>query len=1211
MGVNSLRNREVRIGVESCGGLAGVFVEVSLHPCRPIIWTDYQMLRVCGFTIGLFLAGLCATTMALAQPPGGFGGRGGPGGPGGFSGRGGPGGGFFGDPNSFLTNIRDDNFRNQLELSEQQNEDLDNLRNEIRSFFGEQFRSGMPPNPEDMQKRMAEFESRAVKLLNNNQQQIWEKRKVEIAQQAPGDPGRGGPPGVVPAPTAGPPMPIKRAPIPNEAPPEGESASLSFGGREGEVPQTVSGDALMSFNFRYAPWADVLKLFAESAGLTLDLNDTPTGTFNYYDGGQYTATEALDILNGYLLPKGFCLVRRDRFLVCLNIDDGIPPNLIPVITPEELPHRGKNELISLLIPLEEVNAKDVTGEIQQLLGPQGKVAALEKTNSLYVMDVGANVRRIYELLTASANVMTGDTAFKSIPLKYISASDAERTIRRLFGLNPMTTISSTPTAPQFGGFSPFGGGFGGPFGGPPGFSGFDRGNSGGDSRDSRSSSSRSSSTTTSQQKSPYADKIWVTADSRTNNLLVTASPDLLRVVENVVRSLDTGKDANGNDIINSSDPISMKAYTVTGNSTQIAQTLMLLMPGLAITDDPTSGRLYIQATSKEHDEVTKQLQELNGTGNNSVAVLMLQRLDPVAAVNTLRNLFINDGSRAPSIEADSAGRRIMVRGTPDQVSQVKALLADLGELGEDGTGEPSQRGPIRTYPLGGRDPSEFLPLLRQMWSASETTPIRIVVPSETSPIRDLKVPSDARLQETLTPPATSIDRNTRSAVDRPLEDLTRNASFRLAVSSTAERQISETESNDGPEQVDAETADGFDEFLKSLVGPPAKTEEPSGPAAGAETPVGITVVGNDLVLTSQDPAALDQMEAMIEQLASIMPVKTRWTVFYLRSADATETAQMLERLFPQSSVTTSTQSTDGILGSLAGGLSTLGRGMMNATGLSTLGGQALRIVTDTRANALFVTGPPNVVSEIEQMLRLLDASELPSSLRDRVPRSIPVNFADVDDVASIVQNVFQEEMNPQDQANGRQQQQRGGSGFNPLAMMMGAAQNQTRSQPRLTVGVDRQTSHLIVSCNDTIFKQVEDLVLDLDARAQAATPVVRIMPLTTADPQIISTTISSLIPKVTVSGTRSNRPQPSQPSGGGSNGNTNRGGDNNEQPNPAGQEFFRQMMEERMRQRGGDSGGGFGGRSGFGNGGGFGSGGFGSRPGGGFGGPGGFSPSPR
>jgi uncharacterized membrane protein YgcG len=62
---------------------------------------------------------------------------------------------------------------------------------------------------------------------------------------------------------------------------------------------------------------------------------------------------------------------------------------------------------------------------------------------------------------------------------------------------------------------------------------------------------------------------------------------------------------------------------------------------------------------------------------------------------------------------------------------------------------------------------------------------------------------------------------------------------------------------------------------------------------------------------------------------------------------------------------------------------------------------------------------------------------------------------------------------------------------------------------------------LTVYCNNSMFKRVEDVVKNVDQRAKEARRSVRIVPLTTADPMVVQSTLTSLIPKVTVSSTRS------------------------------------------------------------------------------------------
>ena len=1097
--------------------------------------------------VSLALAGmLCFEAEAVfAQPPGG---------PlerpqeGGFR-RGGFG---RGDSASLSSALRDEKFVEKVALTEDQKKKLEQIRMDMFTAF----RSGA--SREEMPNIMKEFEQKAVDVLTAEQKQIWEVRKEELkAESATREAERGGPgrergPGGERGPgSSTPPSTPRRTDFVDEKPPEGAKVTASFGTRVadasavgGDVPNPSDDKAdgpKLKFTFRYAPWADVLKLFSEAANLTLDLNDVPPGTFNYYDEKTYTVTEALDVLNGYLLPKGFVLIRRDRFLVSLNMDNGIPPNSIPTITIEELPQRGANELLNIVIPLENLEADKIVGEVKSLTSPFGTVSALKNTNSLVLMDTGGNIHRIYRLLKAGGLPPDKETQFRAISLKHITAVEAERTVRRLYSLNTVTT--STNNIPQMG-FSPFGGGFGGPFGGfgQPGFPGGSRDGRDGRGDDSRGRDGGSSSRTPTSTGGPttpsaYAGKIQVTADTRTNHLLVTASATLVKAIEELVKIIDVDTDGNGNKIVRNESPAYLKAYLVPGGDvTQVSRTLNTMMPGLVVGEDTRSGKIHIHGTKEEHNEIEKLVQTLagDGAGGGAVAVINLTRLDPIQATNTLKNLFLND-PRAPMIEPDAFGRRLLVRATADQLAQVKILLSQLGEAGGDPQQENTDRGNTRTLNLRGHDPQDILPLIEKMWEAGNRNSIRVVVPSQASPIRDRRVPSaksdglEMPLRGRGVNPIDQSAGEGRSTLHPvptrdtapPHANIPRRTSI-LQVSRSG--QARET-ADDAPSSVTSSTTDAPeavpDKATEKSADQPADSKE----AANEAPPVGVTIRGDEVIITSEDKEALNRFENMYEALVAALPNRTRWTIFYLRTADATETAQMLERLFPQSSVTASTSSSDGLFGSLTSGLSTVGRGMMNVTGLNqTLGGGgSLRIITDARANALFVTGPQDTIREVEQMLEILDLAELPTdSLRDRTPRSIPVEFAEVDDVLEIVESVFKDAITPEQQGPGGQ-----GQRFNPLAMLMGGAGGggggaggRKQSGPELAVTADRRTSHLIVFCNDAMFKQVDGLVQSIDERARDARQTVRIMRLETADPALVSSTLTSLIPKVTVSASK-------------------------------------------------------------------------------------------
>jgi len=288
---------------------------------------------------------------------------------------------------------------------------------------------------------------------------------------------------------------------------------------------------------------------------------------------------------------------------------------------------------------------------------------------------------------------------------------------------------------------------------------------------------------------------------------------------------------------------------------------------------------------------------------------------------------------------------------------------------------------------------------------------------------------------------------------------------------------------------------------------------------------------------------------------------------------------MLGHLFPEGSVTRSTtQTTGGFFGGLAS-LRTTDAGL----GSPNRGG-ALRIIPEVRANALFISGPEDEVNQVMEALHVLDSAEMPESLKDRVPRMIPVEYADVNDVAEIVKDVYKEHMDAGQQANNRQNPQQGG--FNPMAMFMGGQQQQPQQQGgrnaravQLSIGVDARTNTLVVSASDSLYRQIEALVNSLDESAGQARRTVRVMPLQNANSQVVQQTLASLMGKVrtaagTQTGGRTGGTNGATNSSAGASQNNDQQQQTQQQVDPTAQFMQQQMMRRMMFQGGG--GGGFG-----------------------------------
>lgn len=1059
----------------------------------------------------------------------------------------------------------------ELGLSKEQRDQIAKLLEERDAARRE---LGFTASEEDRAKFQQDWDAKLTTVLTEEQKKKWTDR----IGPPPADAGQTG--GTrPPAPVGGIPAVQPAAPrqIYVEEKPAGAQVVASFGaprpsggpvaiaanspsgtsaGTPSSPEPSVSPEKRLFFNFSYAPWTDVLKLFAEEAGLSLDLNAVPPGTFNYFDSAGHTPTEALDVLNGWLLPKGYCLVRRDRALVCINIDQPIPPNLVPQIAPEEIDKRGKNELLTVIFSLEGVEVGQVAAEVDQIKGPQGKVAGLPSTNSLLVTDIGSNLARIRDLLKAVTSAAGPNAAtFKAYTVRNIAAADAESTLRSLLGMSVGVTNVSAGA---------------------------------GDER-SRSSSASSGG-------------ISITTDVRTNQLLVSATMAQHTLIDQALKTIDV--EAESGAFGPSSRKPFLQVYTVSSSDArEVVKTIDALIPGVVINEDGRNNKIHIMATQEQHEQVTSLIRQMDGVGGSmQMAVIPLAKLDPVSATATLRAMFLKDGDTAPTIEADLYGRQIMVRGGPEQVLQIKTLLAQLGEDGNvDRTTPKDTR--IRTFILSGRDPEELMPLIQRMWSTNHPQPIRVVTPQTRTPIEGVR-----RTIEEQAPPARpeavrpstdanglnpdSVQRSTRSGL--PVLNASQVVTSTEGSSDVADPVATEPANPASENSAETELYDLLKRLVDSQEGS-TTSPAPAGAAPPAATSsmdsqagVSVTVMGDQLILSSADPQLLNELEEMLERMMVVLPPRTTWTVFTLQTADASEVALMLDQLLPNASVGSSSSSStsSGFMSSLSGSVSSLGSGLMDMTGLGAIGSstQTLKIIPELRLNALFVSGPSAQVREVEELLKILDSSEWPDSYREKYSRMIPVQYADAQEVYNMVKEVYKVYLDEQEQRN-RQAN-------NPLAGMFGGGggrsgrEEQSRTPPaKLAIGVDTNTNHLIVWADESLFREIEALVQSVDKAAQEARRTVRVVTLQNTSSSVVQSSLGSLMPRVKVSttGSRSSRSSdpssssstPSTPSTGGTSGAPSG------QPSPDQmRSFFEQRMRERMQQ-----GGGIGGPSPFGGGG--------------------------
>jgi type II secretory pathway component GspD/PulD (secretin) len=411
-----------------------------------------------------------------------------------------------------------------------------------------------------------------------------------------------------------------------------------------------------------------LEWLAEQAGLSLVMEGPPHGTFNYSDRRAYTVSEAIDLINSVLLTKGYVLVRRGQMLILVNLEDGIPPNLVPIIPESELDKRGEHELVSIVYSLSRLSAEEAQQEIRSLLGPQGSVVVLPKAQQLLITDTAGRLRMIRNVLARADSPEGGVIeAVEIFPVKHVTPEEALAVLRQLLGI----------PADQF--VAPDG-------------------------------------------------SIRLAVDSLGMRLFVAGRANRVRQVADILKAIDVpgGEGTAGRGV---EGTLQLEVYEVAPADPQtvlqVMQTLLAGSPGVRLATDAKTGNLIALARPSEHATIRATLEQLRQQGTR-LEVIPLRRLDPQVAAAAITKLLAGaDGKTSVKVEVDSLARQLLVRGTETELALVRSLLEKMGESSE-GAPAAGQGGTVRVLPVYGLQARQIVERLEQIWPTLRGNAIRVV-----------------------------------------------------------------------------------------------------------------------------------------------------------------------------------------------------------------------------------------------------------------------------------------------------------------------------------------------------------------------------------------------------------------------------------------------------------------------------------------------------
>jgi len=855
--------------------------------------------------------------------------------------------------------------------------------------------------------------------------------------------------------------PVAPAPsVPGAKPDDKKPADPKVEAKKPEDPKKdpLATQRTISVSWDGAQWQEVLDWYAKESGMILNTSVRPTGSVTIKPPGanrKFTLGEVTDLLNEAMVLQKFILIRYNTTFTIWPVDEKIDWTLIPAITQDELPSRGKTELVRCVIgPFRSVSALEIRPEIEAMLTPFGKVQLLERANSFQVSDKAGNIHRIKKVLDDIEN--TSDGGHFRYECKYKKAREIAGYLKDL--LKDSSTTVESPMVMQYQPYGGYSSGYGQPWFGQPG--------GGMDFRRDRDRGSSGSSGQSSYQPRG-AKTVQIAVDDDKNALLVTAPEDKIVQAKKIVEESDVPSFPGQKPIVVT--PPVLKTYSVpAGTADATAKAITERYPWIRVTAIVASNQIMVVASADDHSRVSEVLTGgvPVGTDGGTITKVIPVSGDPKELSVTVAKPFPSSTTGGPLIEPQAGG--ILFRGTPEQLKQIEDILKAIEGPTSGVTGNRLQ------FTLDGGNAGILAEALGNAMKGMGKNPVIVRnlygspgVPQRSNP-QPGPTPAPGIGLPAMPPPAPLPGEKKSSLTPPPAA-------------------MNKAELPHGPRDPRF--------VLAQLVDPEAKKDL---------KPVIISVVGNKITVESEDTSALQLINDMIRLYMQngSKPDDNLMEVIKLKYVGAEDAAKVVSEVFNGPQPTNQSRGGGGGGGfnpiNLIGGL--LGGG--GAPSGPPAPGR-VRVVAEKSSNSLIVvrSSPLDLLTMKKLLANVIDSGETDS---DAVQRTYVIRLKNTDavDMASQLEKLYR----PLLSASGGAQ----ASPFPfPFAQPQGGGS--TAKPPALTISTDDRTNSVLIMATKTLYEEVRGVVEMLDTAVAAdSTEVVRVVPIRGIDPGLVQQMVDAM-----------------------------------------------------------------------------------------------------
>ena len=561
-----------------------------------------------------------------------------------------------------------------------------------------------------------------------------------------------------------------------------------------------------------------------------------------------------------------------------------------------------------------------------------------------------------------------------------------------------------------------------------------------------------------------ADKLAVSVDQRSNTIFVSASPETMAVVREVIKRMDTQEQAVAGDVrlfqLKHARASSLAttltqfftakeaadALTVNANQRRVKATV--------IADDRVN-TILVTGGKEAFDFVERILPQLDGEGTFSklnFRVFTLQKATAAKLQATLQPIFTNRPPRVRgepndpiTIIADAWVNALLVGANVEDMTAVEALIKQLDA-------EPAPNGlAIHVFPLAKADVRKVALTVQGLF--------RDGPPNATGQPTQVQVTADERINALIVSCGEVDARRIAELVKRlDTEQVARVAEIKVFPLKNARAETLSTILNAALNTKPAPLTDQQNPNAQSVLQFITRSLE------GRDL---ITAALKESVLITPDPrmnslivsGPVDYMgllEQIITRLDASSPQEAKIKVFALKNASARQMADILTQMFRMTATaTTANQRTIQYTLVRPGGTNDAA----SAT-LGTAEQAALTVTVDPRTNSLLVGGTDHYVQMVEQIIESLDAG----TANERRTEVVRLKNTQAADVALAVRTFLDQERLRVTQVLG--------------ADAVGTAQQMLERE--VAVVGETNSNTLLLSASPRYFMQVQQLIMELD-----------------------------------------------------------------------------------------------------------------------------------